>query len=82
MREHRQTLDRLEPVAQQPTQARTAHALYSWPLALALGLSVLLVVRDRWPDNLLQRLLRRPSFLQPHPEWRERLKRLRLRRRR
>jgi len=77
-----QTLDRLEPVAQQPTQARTAHALYSWPLALALGLSVLLVVRDRWPDNLLQRLLRRPHFLQPHPEWRERLKRLRLRRRR
>ncbi|MEX5624305.1 BatB protein, partial [Pseudomonas syringae] len=27
-------LDQLEPVAQQPTQARTAHALYAWPLAL------------------------------------------------
>ncbi|MBV6287335.1 vWA domain-containing protein [Pseudomonas aegrilactucae] len=77
-----QTLDRLEPVAQQPTQARTALALYSWPLALALWLSVLLVVRERWPDNPLQRLLRRPHFLQPHPQWRERLKRLRLRRRR
>lgn len=81
-----QTLDRLEPVAQQPTQARTALALYSWPLALALWLSMLLVVRERWPDNplhrLLHRLLRRPHFLQPHPEWRERLKRLRLRRRR
>ncbi|MDD2056131.1 VWA domain-containing protein [Pseudomonas sp. GD03860] len=75
-------LDRLEPVAQQPTQARTAQALYSWPLALALLLSLVLVVREQWPDNLLQRLLRRPSFLAPHPQWRERLKRLRLRRRR
>lgn len=77
-----QALDRLEPVAQQPTQARTAQALYYWPLALALLLSVLLVVREQWPDNRLQRLLRRPSFLVPHPQWRERLKRLRLRRRR
>ena len=32
--------------------------------------------------NLMQRLLRKPRFLQPHPEWRQRLKRLRLRRRR
>ncbi len=63
------TLDRLEPVAQQPTQARTAHELYAWPLALALL-------------HLLQRLLRRPRFLQPHPQWRQRLERLRLRRRR
>ncbi|WP_409278847.1 vWA domain-containing protein [Pseudomonas defluvii] len=77
-----ETLDRLEPVAQQPTQARTAEALYSWPLALALLLSVLLVVRERWHDNPLQRLLSNRRFLQPHPEWRERLKRLRLRRRR
>jgi Ca-activated chloride channel family protein len=76
------TLDQLEPVAQQPTQARTAKALYAWPLALALLLSVLLVVAVQWPDNLLQRALRRPRFLQPHPEWRERLKRLRLRKRR
>ena len=37
------TLDRLEPVAQQTTRARPALALYSWPLAAALGLSVLLV---------------------------------------
>ncbi|KHL75407.1 BatB protein [Pseudomonas putida] len=76
------TLDQLEPVAQQPTQARTATALYAWPLALALLLSVLLVVAVQWPDNLLQRALRRPRFLQPHQQWRERLKRLRLRRRR
>ncbi|MNE54323.1 hypothetical protein D3C80_1490940 [compost metagenome] len=77
-------------MAQQPTQARTAQALYSWPLALALWLSLLLVMREQWPDNLLQRLLqrlsqrlaRRPGFLAPHPQWRERLKRLRLRRRR
>lgn len=77
-----QALDRLEPVAQQPTQARTAQALYSWPLALALLLSVLLVIQEQWPDNPMRRLLRRPRFLTPHPEWRERLKRLRLRRRR
>ena len=76
------TLDQLEPVAQQPTQARTAKALYAWPLALALLLSVLLVVAVLWPDNRLQRLLRKPRFLQPHPQWRERLRRLRLRRRR
>ncbi|MGE8407862.1 MAG: vWA domain-containing protein [Pseudomonas sp.] len=81
-----ETLDLLEPVEQQPTQARTAAALYAWPLAAALLLSVLLVVRERWPaqrlQRVLQRLLRRPDFLQPHPEWRQRLKRLRLRRRR
>ncbi|MFW3899430.1 VWA domain-containing protein [Pseudomonas putida CSV86] len=80
------TLDLLEPVEQQPTQARTAEALYAWPLAGAMLLSLALVIRERWPDHLLQRLLqrllRRPDFLQPHPEWRQRLKRLRLRRRR
>ncbi len=59
----RNTLDKLEPVAQQPTQARPARALYHWPLALALALSLLLVAPQ-------------------HPEWRQRLKRLRLRRRR
>ena len=78
----RQTLDKLEPVNQQPTQARPAQALYSWPLAAALLMSLLLVVRERWPNNPLQRLLSRSHFLQPHPDWRERLKRLRLRRRR
>ncbi|WP_132911570.1 VWA domain-containing protein [Pseudomonas aeruginosa] len=43
------TLDRLEPVAQQTTRARPALALYSWPLAAALGLSVLLVALELWP---------------------------------
>ncbi|MCJ8204606.1 VWA domain-containing protein [Pseudomonas sp. RGM2987] len=77
------TLDQLEPVAQQPTQARPALALYQWPLAVALLFSVLLVARVRWPDNPLQRLFTQPLF-QPtqHTEWRQRLKRLRLRRRR
>ncbi|MBU3055274.1 vWA domain-containing protein [Pseudomonas indica] len=47
-----ETLDRLEPVAQQPTQARPALALYAWPLAAALLLSLLLVVRELWPQAL------------------------------
>ncbi|MCZ7176348.1 hypothetical protein NK362_25770, partial [Salmonella enterica] len=76
----------LEPVAQQPTQARPSQALYSAPLALALILSLLLVVQERWPNNALQRFFNKLStkgiFLQQHPEWRQRLKRLRLRRRR
>ena len=82
----KQTLDQLEPVAQQPTQARPALALYSAPLALALVLSLLLVIQERWPNNALQRawhkLSTKGNFLQQHPEWRQRLKRLRLRRRR
>ena len=69
-------------MAQQPTQARPAKALYSWPLACALLLSVLLVIRELWPNNLLQRWLTKEHLLQPHPQWRQRLKRLRLRRRR
>lgn len=80
------TLDQLEPVEQQPTQARPAQALYSGPLALALILSLLLVIQERWPNNALQRLFNKLSskgiFLQQHPEWRKRLQRLRLRRRR
>lgn len=44
------TLDRLEPVAQQPILARPALALYPWPLALALLGSLLLVCRTLWPD--------------------------------
>nr|WP_064495956.1 VWA domain-containing protein [Pseudomonas chengduensis] len=52
------TLDRLEPVAQQPTLAHPALALYPWPLALALLGSLLLVGQVLWPD-LLQRLRRR-----------------------
>ncbi|MCY1396033.1 von Willebrand factor type A domain protein [compost metagenome] len=45
------SLDQLEPVAQKPTQARPALALYAWPLAGALLLSVLLVVRELWPPE-------------------------------
>ncbi len=52
------SLDRLEPVAQQPTLARPAQALYAWPLALALLSSVVLVCQILWPD-LPQRLRRR-----------------------
>jgi Ca-activated chloride channel family protein len=79
----KETLDQLEPVTQQPTQARPAQTLYHWPLAIALLLSMLLVIRERWPDNPLQRLFTRDLFLQtPLPDWRQRLKRLRLRRRR
>jgi Ca-activated chloride channel family protein len=79
----KQTLDQLEPVTQQPTQARPAQALYHWPLALALWLSMLLVARELWPDNPLQRLFTKDLFLQTQlPDWRQRLKRLRLRRRR
>ena len=76
------SLDQLEPVAQQPTQARPAQSLYSWPLAGALLLSVLLVIRELWPNNPMQRLLNKDIFLQQHPDWRQHLKRLRLRRRR
>ncbi|MNV13885.1 hypothetical protein D3C71_1045480 [compost metagenome] len=77
------TLDQLEPVTQQPTQARPAQALYHWPLAMALLLSMLLVARVLWPDNPLQRLFTKDLFLQSQmPDWRQRLKRLRLRRRR
>ena len=78
------TLDQLEPVTQQPTQARPAQALYHWPLTLALWLSLLLVGRTLWPDNPLQRLMTKQMFAQTQllPDWRERLKRLRLRRRR
>ena len=49
------SLDRLEPVAQQPTLARPALALYAWPLALALLGSLLLVGQVLWPDLLRRR---------------------------
>ncbi|MGE8496820.1 MAG: vWA domain-containing protein [Pseudomonas sp.] len=58
------TLDRLEPVAQQPTLARPALALYPWPLGAAFLLSVLLVLRELWPQ--LQQQLRQL----PTPPWR------------
>lgn len=46
------TLDRLEPALQQPTRARPALALYSWPLGAALLLSLLLVIQLIWPHAL------------------------------
>ncbi|MEG5263741.1 VWA domain-containing protein [Pseudomonas sp. JDS28PS106] len=55
----RTTLDALEPVAQQPTQARPAIALYHAPLTAALLLSVLLVLRELWPGHVLQRMTSR-----------------------
>jgi Ca-activated chloride channel family protein len=71
------SLDQLEPVAQQPTQARPAKALYSWPLATALGLSMLLAWREHWSSHPLQRWLARLPWLAPLRQWRERLRRLR-----
>ena len=54
-------IDQLEPVAQQPTQARPAQPLYPWPLAVALLLSLLLVAKELWPQlgQPLQHWLRR-----------------------
>lgn len=75
------TLDTLEPVNQKPTQARPIQALYDWPLGAALVLSVLLVMRESLPTLPLHRFLRKPHFLPSAPEWRQRLERLRLRRR-
>ncbi|MDP3976567.1 MAG: VWA domain-containing protein [Pseudomonas sp.] len=62
-----QQLDRLEPVAQQPTLARPAQALYAWPLSAALLLSVLLVGREHWPQlrQRLRLLAQRPWRRQP-----------------
>jgi len=62
-----QQLDRLEPVAQQPTLARPALALYAWPLSAALLLSMLLVGRELWPQlrQRLSPLAQRPWRRQP-----------------
>jgi Ca-activated chloride channel family protein len=62
-----QQLDRLEPVAQQPTLARPARALYAWPLSAALLLSMLLVGREHWPPlrQRLRQLAQRPWRRQP-----------------
>ncbi|UVE16457.1 VWA domain-containing protein [Pseudomonas sp. LS44] len=57
------TLDRLEPVEQAHTQARPALALYPWPLASALLLSLLLAAREFWPHWQQQWLSRRPQWL-------------------
>ncbi len=75
-----QALDTLEPVTQQPTQARATLALYHWPLAMAMLLSVMLVVHERWPHNPLYRFLARQPALHQGPQWRQRFKRLRRRR--
>jgi Ca-activated chloride channel family protein len=69
----RVALDALEPVAQQPTQARPAIVLYHWPLAGALLLSLMLVVRELWPGHALARAITRLRTL----PWRETLYRLR-----
>lgn len=53
-----EALDQLEPAAQQPTQARVADALYVWPLAAALLISLLLVANSLWHSSL-HRLFRR-----------------------
>lgn len=56
-----QTLDKLEPVEQKPTLARPAKALYVWPLGAAMLLSLLLVLREIWPQlqqSISQRLRR------------------------
>lgn len=73
-------LDMLEPVTQQPTQARPTLALYHWPLSTALLLSVLLVIHERWPHNPLYRFLARQPALHQGPQWRQRFERLRRRR--
>jgi len=73
----RQTLDALEPVSQHQTQARPAHALYHWPLALAMLLSVLLVIHERWPNSALQRFLNQQRFIRDAQHWRQRIKSLR-----
>lgn len=44
-------LDQLEPATQQRTQARPTLALYAWPLACALLISLLLVARELWPQR-------------------------------
>ncbi|HEY0290569.1 MAG TPA: VWA domain-containing protein [Pseudomonas sp.] len=74
-----QTLDALEPVTQQPTQARPTRALYHWPLGAALLLSVLLVIHERWPNNPFYQFLKRQPALQVVPQWRQRFKQLRRR---
>jgi Ca-activated chloride channel family protein len=71
-----ETLDTLEPVTQQPTQARPALALYHWPLGVGMILSVLLVIHERWPNNPLYRFLARQPRLGGTSPWRQRLDRL------
>lgn len=53
------TLDQLEPVAQQPKQARVADALYVWPLSAALLISLMLVANNLWHAALHRLFWRR-----------------------
>ncbi|KHL68683.1 von Willebrand factor type A domain-containing protein [Pseudomonas flexibilis] len=59
LREIGQTLDRLQPVAQQSLPARLTRELYVWPLAAALLFSLLLVVRVIRPQGMAPYWLRR-----------------------
>lgn len=54
------TLDRLQPVARHALPVRRTHELYAWPLALALLLSLWLVVRVVYPQGMTPYWLRRP----------------------
>ena len=54
-----QTLDRLQPVAQQSLPARLTRELYAWPLAVALLFSLLLVLRVIRPQGMAPYWLRR-----------------------
>ncbi len=51
LRKIERALDHLEPAAQRPTRARLTQALYTWPLAMALIISLLLVARELWPQQ-------------------------------
>jgi Ca-activated chloride channel family protein len=65
------SLDKLEPVAQQPTIARPALELYAWPLAGALLMSLILVANALWPHLLQTRL---QQALPARPKWRPRMR--------
>ena len=60
-------LDQLEPVAQQPTQARPAQPLFPWPLGAALLLSMLLVAGELWPQAWQQALNKARLILRRQP---------------
>ena len=46
-------------------------------LALAMLLSVLLVIHERWPNSALQRFLNQQRFIRDAQHWRQRIKSLR-----
>ncbi|TLX57148.1 BatB protein [Stutzerimonas nosocomialis] len=61
LRDIGRTLDRIDPAAQQPTQARLTDELYYWPLAAALLISLLLVIARLWQAPLQAAFARRGS---------------------